>query len=84
MINAETTEVNSLHKQAIKRVGANLTATAAERNGVIQAIEDKRLSLFLGVQFHPELLVYRSDMRAIFKKLAEIAAEKEPVEIKRA
>ncbi|NNE40279.1 MAG: gamma-glutamyl-gamma-aminobutyrate hydrolase family protein [Marinicaulis sp.] len=83
-VNAETAEVNSLHKQAIKQLGDNLVATAKEPNGVIQALEDSNLSLFLGVQFHPELLIYRSDMRAIFELLAQAAAQKEPVEINRA
>lgn len=83
-IDSDATHVNSLHKQAIKRIGENLTATAEERNGVIQAIEDCRLTFFLGVQFHPELLVYRSDMRAIFEKLVECAAGKDAVQITRA
>lgn len=82
IIGEDKTEVNSLHKQAIKRVGENLRATAKERNGVIQAIEDSSLSFFLGVQFHPEFLVYRKDIRAIFKRLVDIAGSKEPVEVK--
>lgn len=81
IVQAEQTEVNSLHKQAIKRLGDGLIATASEANGVIQAIEDKTLKFFMGVQFHPELLVYRSDMRAIFEGLVNAAAETEAVEL---
>ncbi len=81
-IGDEETEVNSLHKQAIKRVGSNLRATAKENNGVIQAIEDRNLSFFMGVQFHPELLIYRNDIRRIFQKLVEASSLREAVEVK--
>ena len=77
----EALEVNSLHKQAIKSLGDGLRISAKERNGVVQAIEDDSLTFFLGVQFHPELLVYRDDIRRLFEKLVEAAAMREPVEV---
>lgn len=80
-IRSETTTVNSLHKQAIKRVGDGLRITAKEKNGVIQAIEDDGLSYFLGVQFHPEFLIYRQDIRRIFESLIKCAARRAPVEV---
>lgn len=78
---ADALEVNSLHKQAIKSLGEDLRVSAQERNGVIQAIEDKHLSFFLGVQFHPEFLLYRTDIRRIFENLVGAAARRDPVEI---
>ena len=81
--NTEQTEVNSLHKQAIKRVGENLYATAKESNGVIQAIEDPDLAYFVGVQFHPELLIYRPDIRSFFRKFVEISASHDQIEVHR-
>jgi putative glutamine amidotransferase len=45
------THVNSLHHQAVKAVGAGLTATAWSADGVVEAIEADGL---LGVQWHPE------------------------------
>ena len=83
LLGEETTEVNSLHKQAIKRVGGGLQATAKENNGVIQSVEDSDLDFFLGVQFHPEFLLHRSDMRAIFEGLIEAASNREAVDIRR-
>lgn len=77
----EALEVNSLHKQAIKSLGDGLRISAQEKNGVVQAIEDESLAFFLGVQFHPELLVYRNDVRRLFEKFIEAAAAREPVEI---
>ncbi|MEO1135298.1 MAG: gamma-glutamyl-gamma-aminobutyrate hydrolase family protein, partial [Pseudomonadota bacterium] len=47
IIGADRTEVNSLHKQSVKRLGDGLRATAKEKNGVIQAIEDDRLTFFV-------------------------------------
>lgn len=77
----EALEVNSLHKQAIKSLGDGLRISAQEKNGVVQAIEDESLAFFLGVQFHPELLVYRNDVRRLFEKFIEAAAAREPVEV---
>lgn len=61
--------VNSIHKQAIANVGEGLTAVAREPNGVIQAIEDESRPFYLGVQFHPEFLIYQERYRRIFKAL---------------
>ena len=47
--------VNSHHHQSVKRIGANLRATARAKDGVIECIEDTRADRFvLGVQWHPE------------------------------
>jgi putative glutamine amidotransferase len=62
----ERLHVNSLHRQAIDRLGAGLHATAVEENGVVQAIEDPEHPFYLGVQFHPELLYHRRPFRRIF------------------
>ncbi|MEM6650571.1 MAG: gamma-glutamyl-gamma-aminobutyrate hydrolase family protein [Pseudomonadota bacterium] len=73
IVSSDTAHVNSIHKQAIAETGENLTVTARERNGVIQAIEDKSRPYYLGVQFHPEFLIHRTQFRNIFKKLVEIS-----------
>lgn len=59
--------VNSIHTQSIDRLGDGLAVTAREPNGVVQAIEGEGRDFWLGVQFHPELLLYRRRFRAIFK-----------------
>ncbi|MEX6633390.1 gamma-glutamyl-gamma-aminobutyrate hydrolase family protein [Hyphococcus lacteus] len=79
--NTTDTSVNSLHKQAIKRLGDGLCITAKEKNGVIQAIEDPDMHYFMGVQFHPELLIYRSDMRELFRQFVKTSSAQEPVEV---
>lgn len=63
--------VNSLHTQAIARVGEDLKKTMMEENGVIQAVEHKKKRFFIGVQFHPEFLIYKEEFRRVFKALAQ-------------
>ena len=65
--------VNAIHKQAISRVGAGLRVVAREKNGIVQAVEDPSRRFWIGVQFHPELMIYRRPFRQLFKKLVEAA-----------
>ena len=48
-------EVNSIHHQGVKTLGASLRATAYSPDGVIEAYENRNGGQFLmGVQWHPE------------------------------
>src|SRR3982751_2175613 len=50
--------VNSLHHQAVDRLGAGLRAVAWSPDGVVEGLEsDDVFARLLGVQWHPELLV---------------------------
>ncbi|MAZ50037.1 MAG: gamma-glutamyl-gamma-aminobutyrate hydrolase [Halobacteriovoraceae bacterium] len=69
MIQQNKLSVNSLHTQAIATLGGKLKRTMIEDNGVVQAIEHKDLPFLLGVQFHPEFLIHRKEIRRIFKTL---------------
>lgn len=64
-------KVNSMHTQAINIVGEGLTITAREPNGIVQSVEDTRSPYYLGVQFHPEFMIYNKRFRRIFEKLVE-------------
>lgn len=73
IVGLESVRINSLHTQAIDRLGSHLVGTAREANGVIQCIEDPRLPFFMGVQFHPEYLVYSKYYRRLFRALLAAA-----------
>lgn len=68
-------QVNSMHTQAIAKLGRNLRIVAQEDNGVVQAIERPDHPFYVGVQFHPEFMVYRSHMRRLFRGFIKAAAQ---------
>ncbi len=62
--------VNSLHRQSLENIGEDLTVTAWEENGIIQAVEgDNRAHFVLGVQWHPEFMLHARAERKIFRLL---------------
>ncbi|MGZ3306799.1 MAG: gamma-glutamyl-gamma-aminobutyrate hydrolase family protein, partial [Asticcacaulis sp.] len=76
IVDATDLRVNAIHSQAIDRVGAGLSVVAREPNGMVQAIEDRSRRFWIGVQFHPELMIWRRPYRALFKALVEAARER--------
>lgn len=65
--------VNSLHHQAIDRLGADLEVKGWDLDQITQAVEDQHNALILGVQWHPEYLFYLSTQRRLFSWLVEEA-----------
>jgi putative glutamine amidotransferase len=59
--------VNSLHHQGIKKLGAGLKATAFAPDGMIEAIEAENHSFLIGVQWHPEWMQKSPAMCDLFK-----------------
>ena len=51
----QSPQVNSIHHQAIDRIGEGLEITARARDGTIEAVEDVS-GRIVGVQWHPEFL----------------------------
>jgi putative glutamine amidotransferase len=47
---------NSLHHQAVDRLGNGLSITGTARDGVVEAIETSGAPWCVGVQWHPELM----------------------------
>ncbi|WP_429910758.1 gamma-glutamyl-gamma-aminobutyrate hydrolase family protein [Glycocaulis sp.] len=68
---AGTLRVNSLHRRAVRAVAPGFEATACGADGGVQAIEARGGALRLGVQFHPELLPHRRDMRRLFDRFID-------------
>jgi len=65
--------INSLHNQGINRVGDGLIVSGRDLDGIVQAIEDTSQAFVLGVQWHPEFLLYLKKQRAIFCELVKKA-----------
>jgi putative glutamine amidotransferase len=66
---AGSCRVNSLHHQAIKRVGRGLKVTAHSEDGLVEAVESAEDYPFLmAVQWHPEELVDHPEQRKIFEQ----------------
>lgn len=65
-IGAAKTRVNSLHHQAVNKPGDRLRVVATDRDGIVQGIESTEGPLRVGVQWHPEYLLQRSDQSRLF------------------
>lgn len=65
--------INALHSQAVDRLGAGLRVAARDGGGMVQAVESTDPPLMLGVQWHPEHLVYARRQRAMFRALVAAA-----------
>ena len=64
--------VNSLHHQAVDRLGDGARACAWSDDGTVEALELDGAKV-VGVQWHPELRAHTSDHRALFGWLVEAA-----------
>lgn len=67
--------INSLHNQAIDRLGRQLNVSGRDLDGIVQGIEGSATPFLLGVQWHPEFLLYQRSQRALFKRLIEAARD---------
>ncbi len=67
--------VNALHHQSVDRLGQGLKVAALDESGIVQAIENDSVRFLLGVQWHPELLVWKKPQQRLFGALAQAARE---------
>jgi putative glutamine amidotransferase len=70
-------KVNSLHRQAIERLGDGLRVSGRDLDGIVQAIEHERHAFVRGVQWHPEFLIYLRRQRELFADLVREATRSE-------
>lgn len=69
----EPMRVNALHSQAVDRLGRGLRVAARDPGGMIQAVERVRDPFAIGVQWHPEHLIYARRQRRLFAALVAAA-----------
>lgn len=73
LLGRRCSRINSLHNQGIDLVGKDLLVTGRDLDGIVQAVEDPSRCFLVGVQWHPEFLLYLSGQRALFRELVRNA-----------
>lgn len=68
--------INSLHNQAVKTLGHSLVAVAHDNDDFVQAIEDPTRNFLLGVQWHPEYLLFSKVQKKLFSAFAKATQER--------
>ena len=74
MLGCDIVSVNSLHHQAVKKLGKSLSVSALAEDGVVEGIEHENGSWF-AVQWHPEELTYMPEMNALFVRFMALSSD---------
>ena len=69
----ERARINSLHSQGIDTLGEGLRISGRDLDGIVQAVEAPEPSFLMGVQWHPELLLFSARQRRLFRALVAAA-----------
>lgn len=69
--------VNSLHRPAIRDLAPGFVVSAREPNRIAQTTEKPDHPFFLGVQFHPELLLHQRRFRNLFRAFLAAARSRD-------
>ena len=70
LLRTSSCRVNSLHHQAIKRLGGGLKVTARSEDGLVEAVEASGYPFLIAVQWHPEEIADRPEEFRIFEQFA--------------
>jgi putative glutamine amidotransferase len=73
LLGSERERVNALHHQSINLLGAGLSIVACDEYGIVQAIERPGDPFLLGVQWHPEFMLFNRRQQRLFAAIAEAA-----------
>ncbi|MFO8045076.1 MAG: type 1 glutamine amidotransferase [Halomonas sp.] len=66
--------INSLHHQAVHRAGRGIEIVARDRDGLVQGIESRDHEFLIGVQWHPEWLIFNRPQQRLIRALVKAAA----------
>ena len=75
LLNTETIKTNTIHHQAVDRVGGNFEVCGRTADGIIEAIWATDKDFVVGVQWHPEELMSYPPHAAIFAAFAAATLE---------
>lgn len=84
ILGEDSCRVNALHHQSVDRAGRGVRLVAHDEAGIVQGLEVPACRFMVGVQWHPEWLVFDRHQQALFRALvqaaraAEGAAAQEP------
>ncbi|MBB3143120.1 gamma-glutamyl-gamma-aminobutyrate hydrolase family protein [Halomonas organivorans] len=67
--------INSLHHQAVRQAGRGIEIVARDRDGLVQAIESRDHDFLIGVQWHPEWLVFNRPQQRLIRALVNAAEQ---------
>ncbi|WP_110668105.1 gamma-glutamyl-gamma-aminobutyrate hydrolase family protein [Salinicola halophilus] len=73
ILNRRYCQVNSLHHQAVDRPGEGLKIVARDRDDLVQAIESENHPFLIGVQWHPEFLLFTRSQQRLISALVDAA-----------
>ncbi|MDR5867469.1 gamma-glutamyl-gamma-aminobutyrate hydrolase family protein [Halomonas koreensis] len=65
--------INSLHHQAVREAGRGIEIVARDRDGLVQAIESRDHDFLIGVQWHPEWLIFNRPQQRLIHALVHAA-----------
>ncbi|MDZ7852106.1 MAG: gamma-glutamyl-gamma-aminobutyrate hydrolase family protein [Halomonas sp.] len=65
--------INSLHHQAVQKTGKGIEIVARDRDGLVQGIESRDHEFLIGVQWHPEWLVFNRPQQRLIRALVKAA-----------
>ena len=65
--------INSLHHQAVQETGQGIEIVARDRDGLVQAIESREHDFLIGVQWHPEWLIFNRPQQRLIRALVDAA-----------
>jgi len=82
ILNRRYCNVNSLHHQAVDCPGDGLKVVARDRDDLVQAIESERHPFLIGVQWHPEFLLFSRSQQRLIQALVEAAHQHRPEKAK--
>ncbi|WP_293958707.1 type 1 glutamine amidotransferase [Sneathiella sp.] len=80
ILGQDIVRVNSLHHQAVDILGKGLSISACDQGDFVQALEHNDKRFFVGVQWHPEFLVFDKHQQALFRALIENALHGDKVD----
>lgn len=76
VVGKDMCRVNALHHQSVDKPGEGLLVVARDQWDMVQAIERPAGPYLIGVQWHPEFLVFHRSQQRLFRRLVKVARKR--------